>query len=77
MPGSDGIVYTADVERGIDILRFAKPKAGATFMAPAPVRTNSAKLRFGVRPRSQSALRLPGRQPPRSPVAPPRCVRAP
>jgi hypothetical protein len=56
VPGSNGIVYTADVERGIDILRFTKPKPGTTYMAPAPVLTKSAKLRFDVRPSSESAV---------------------
>jgi hypothetical protein len=56
VPGSDGVVYTADVERGFDILRFTKPKAGTTYMAPAPVRTKGAHLRFDVRPREESAF---------------------
>ena len=55
VPGSDGVVYTADVERGIDILRFKPAKPGQTFKAPAPVRTPGARLRFDVRPSSESA----------------------
>ncbi|HEV2890990.1 MAG TPA: hypothetical protein VGX28_11515 [Frankiaceae bacterium] len=50
VPGSDGVVYTADVERGLDILKFRKPAKGVTYMAPAPVRTDSAKLRFDLAP---------------------------
>jgi hypothetical protein len=53
VPGSDGIVYTADVERGIDVLRFSKPRPGVTFKAPAPVRTPGAPLRFDVAPDPQ------------------------
>ena len=55
VPGSN-VVYTADVERGIDILKydFTKKPSGPV-MAPAPVRTN-AKLHFDVRPREESAL---------------------
>jgi len=57
VPGSKGIVYTADVERGIDILRWTKPKAGAPVAkAPFPVRTKNPALRFDVKPRSESAL---------------------
>jgi hypothetical protein len=54
VPGSDGIVYTADVERGIDVLRFRKPAAGVTYKAPAPVRTG-AKMLFDVRPTAETA----------------------
>lgn len=50
VPGSDGVVYTADVERGIDILKFRKPARGATYQAPAPVRTKAEKLRFDAVP---------------------------
>ncbi|HEU0130323.1 MAG TPA: hypothetical protein VFQ85_04950 [Mycobacteriales bacterium] len=56
VPGSDGVVYTVDLERGVDILRFTKPKAGTTVMAPAPIRTGGAHLRFDVRPRSETDL---------------------
>jgi hypothetical protein len=56
VPGSNGVVYTADVERGIDILKFTKPKAGTTYQAPAPVRTKNAALRFELKPREQSAF---------------------
>lgn len=56
VPGSNGVVYTADVERGIDILKFTKPKAGQTYLAPAPIRTKNAPLRFDVRPREESAF---------------------
>lgn len=55
VPGSNGIVYTADVERGLDILRYTAAKPGQTFMAPAPVRTSGAKLQFTVAPSSESA----------------------
>jgi hypothetical protein len=55
VPGSDGVVYTADLERGLDILKFTDPK-GATYKAPFPVRTNNPALKFDVRPRSESAL---------------------
>jgi hypothetical protein len=55
VPGSNGLVYTADVERGIDILRFKPARDGETFKAPAPVRTRNPKLRFDVRPSSESA----------------------
>jgi hypothetical protein len=54
VPGSD-VVYTTDVERGIDMLRFSKPKPGVTFMAPAPIRTGNPALRFELRPRAESA----------------------
>lgn len=56
VPGSDGVVYTADLERGIDILKFKKTKGGTVYKAPFPVRTQNPKLRFDVKPRSESAL---------------------
>lgn len=56
VPGSNGIVYTADVERGIDILRYKPPsRDGEAIKAPAPIRTPGAKLRFDVRPSANSA----------------------
>jgi hypothetical protein len=55
VPGSDGIVYTADLQRGIDVLRFTPPKAGTTYRAPAPMTTPGRALRFDVRPREVSA----------------------
>lgn len=55
VPGTD-IVYTADVERGIDILRYSKSAKAKPVMAPAPVKTPGAALRFDVRPRAESAL---------------------
>jgi hypothetical protein len=51
VPGSTGVVYSVDLERGVDILKFTKPAAGTTFLAPAPVRT-SKRLQFGLRPRA-------------------------
>ncbi len=54
VPGSPNVVYSVDLERGIDILKFSKPKPGAVYKAPAPVRTN--KLKFRLQPRSESAL---------------------
>lgn len=55
VPGSN-VVYTADAERGVDILKFTPPKAGTTYLAPAPFRTKNPKLRFDVRPREESAF---------------------
>jgi hypothetical protein len=55
VPGSNGVVYTTDVERGIDILKFTKPAAGKTFMAPAPIVTKAPNLRFALQPREESA----------------------
>jgi hypothetical protein len=56
VPGSNGIVYTADAERGIDILRYKFGKNAPAVKAPFPVRTKAPKLKFDVRPRSESAL---------------------
>ena len=54
VPGSTGVVYTVDLERGIDILRFTSPKAGTVYKAPAPVSTGR-HLRFDLVPRERSA----------------------
>ncbi len=56
VPGSDGVVYSIDLERGIDVLRYqpppaAGPSAGA-LLAPAPVRTHLSFLA----PREDSAF---------------------
>jgi hypothetical protein len=53
VPGSNGVVYSVDLERGIDILRFTSPKRGTRYLAPAPVRTG--RLHFDVTPRERSA----------------------
>ncbi len=52
VPGHDNLVYSVDLERGVDILRYTAPQApSTTYLAPAPVRTH---LDF-LAPREDSA----------------------
>ena len=44
VPGPSGVVYSVDVERGLDILQVDLKRTGATVMAPAPVRTKVSFL---------------------------------
>lgn len=58
VPGSD-VVYSVDLERGLDIMKFTKPPAGTTYLAPAPVRTPGKISFLRERPNSPYALACP------------------
>jgi hypothetical protein len=51
VPGAQGVVYSVDLERGIDVLRYSPPAPGVPLLAPAPVRHHLSFLR----PREDSA----------------------